>query len=398
MASVAGSASMVLSTQTLLLAVGVVGAAHSSSSSSSAGAAEASILAGALNWVAKDFVGQLGGVLFASRMGESKQYDGNPKKWRMVAALALDVACLLEILSPTVVGLSTIIANNNSNNSNNHCVLAVACTANVLKNIGFLTAGASRAALHQSLAITGNLADVTAKSASQSMAAGLLGTGLGIALSSSSLLASTCTATATTASPAVPFTTAFCVLALIHQGCNYASLSSIHLTHLDKHRLYILLQEFVDTQQVLSPQQVAEREVWFRPRQDDTQDWLTIGSDLVALCPSGGAELEQLLAEVGTADYVMNILDGRIHLTFLQDADSQCLIQGMLAAVTLHRSLQVGSSSIHDLDMLRQMAHEGASKHRHRLLDAMKEQGWKMGPGETNIEPKNAVRFDIRRK
>jgi hypothetical protein len=43
-ASIAGSASMVLSTQTLLLAVGVVG--HN--------AAQAGIMAGALNWVLKD--------------------------------------------------------------------------------------------------------------------------------------------------------------------------------------------------------------------------------------------------------------------------------------------------------------------------------------------------------
>ena len=50
-ASVAGSASMVLSTQTLLLAVGVAGAnAH-----------QAGIMAGAFNWVMKDFAGQVGG-------------------------------------------------------------------------------------------------------------------------------------------------------------------------------------------------------------------------------------------------------------------------------------------------------------------------------------------------
>ena len=143
-AAVAGSAAMVLSTQTLLLAVGVVG--HSAAASGNA-----SIMAGALNWVFKDGIGQLGGVIFASKMGEMKKFDSDPKRWRMLAALSLDGASFLEILSPLVWS---------------SWVLPIACVANIGKNIGFLTASASRAAIHQSLAIKGNLADVTAKSAS----------------------------------------------------------------------------------------------------------------------------------------------------------------------------------------------------------------------------------------
>lgn len=122
-------------------------------------------MAGALNWVLKDGIGQLGGVWFASRMSQagSAKFDADPKKWRMVAALSLDAATLLEIVSPLVPSAM---------------VLPIASVANIGKNIGFLTASASRAALHQSLAIRGNLADVTAKSGSQSLAAGLLGTTL----------------------------------------------------------------------------------------------------------------------------------------------------------------------------------------------------------------------------
>jgi hypothetical protein len=137
-ASVAGSASMVLSTQTLLLAVGVVGS----------NVQQAGIMAGAFNWVMKDFVGQLGGVLFASQMGKTRAFDADPKRYRMFSAMTLDAATLLEILSPLF---------------HSTMVLPVASIANVGKNIGFLTASASRAAIHQSLAISGNLGDVTAK-------------------------------------------------------------------------------------------------------------------------------------------------------------------------------------------------------------------------------------------
>jgi Vitamin B6 photo-protection and homoeostasis len=137
-ASVAGSAGMILSTQTLLLAVGVVGSSPESQ-------AVAPIMAGALNWVLKDGIGQFGGVLFASVLGQTRNLDVYPKQWRMVAAISLDCATFLELLSPMVPSWF---------------VLPIASMATVGKNIGFLTASASRAALHQALAIRGNsLAD-----------------------------------------------------------------------------------------------------------------------------------------------------------------------------------------------------------------------------------------------
>ena len=122
--SVAGSSAMVLSTQALLIAVGV-------------GDASAAPMAGALNWVMKDGIGQLGGVIFASQLGrggldfdywrnkfqigwlgslrermknnnnshkrgnfQRGTADSNPKRWRMVAAVALDLSTLLEICTP----------------------------------------------------------------------------------------------------------------------------------------------------------------------------------------------------------------------------------------------------------------------------------------------------------
>ena len=131
--------------------------------------AAAPLLAGAWNWVVKDGIGQLGGVLVASRLSHlSKTLDADPKRWRMTAAVLLDLAAGLEIVAP----LAPM-----------QWLLPLAVTANLLKNVGFLTASASRAALHQSLAVTGNLADVTAKAGSQGMAAGTLGTFLGVGLS-----------------------------------------------------------------------------------------------------------------------------------------------------------------------------------------------------------------------
>ena len=116
----------VLSTQSLLLAVGV-------------GASTALPAAAALNWVIKDGFGQLGGVIFASSMGN--RFDADPKRWRMLAgtnnaayglevcmsgvfflpcglltssvtttAYSVDFAILIEILTPLVPGLFLLLA------------------------------------------------------------------------------------------------------------------------------------------------------------------------------------------------------------------------------------------------------------------------------------------------
>ena len=301
-ASIAGSAAMVLSTQTLLLAVGVVGSAH-----------QASIMAGALNWVLKDGIGQLGGVWFASRMSRagSAKFDADPKTWRIVAAVCLDGATLLEILSPLVPPF---------------LVLPIASVANIGKNIGFLTASASRAALHQSMAISGNLADLTAKAGSQSLAASLVGTAVGIGLSP-------------VLGDVTNFALGFICLSAVHQGCNYASLKAAPLFHLNRHRLNILCEHFVNTKRILTPHEVAEREFilpWMK--KDETHKWLWVGTKLDVICPDGPEELEDLLAACAGEMYVIGIVEGRIHLVFLTDAQGTDLIRGMLHAHYLHRS------------------------------------------------------------
>lgn len=61
----------VLSTQSLLFAVGL--------------GAGSIPLAAALNWVIKDGLGQLGGVLYAARVNNS--FDSNPRRWCFLAGM-----------------------------------------------------------------------------------------------------------------------------------------------------------------------------------------------------------------------------------------------------------------------------------------------------------------------
>ncbi|KNC48935.1 uncharacterized protein AMSG_04680 [Thecamonas trahens ATCC 50062] len=149
---VAGTMTGVLSMQGLLFAVGL--------------GAGAIPLAGALNFVLKDGIGQLGGVLYAAF--SSRSFDAQPKYHRYSSTLLLQLSTGLEVLAPLVPAL----------------FLPLASVANIGKNVAYLATGASRAQLNRAFAISENLGDVTGKATSQAISASLIGTGLGVALSS----------------------------------------------------------------------------------------------------------------------------------------------------------------------------------------------------------------------
>ena len=363
-ASVAGSAAMVLSTQTLLLAV-VVGPTTT----------EASVLAGAWNWVLKDGIGQLGGVWFASRMSQSfpQNFDADPKRWRMWAALSLDAAALLEITSPLLLATTA--------SSSSWIVLAVASVANTAKNIGFLTASASRAALHQALATNNNLADVTAKTGSQSILASLVGTSVGLSLS----MVLQQQQQATDIVPHAQYCWGFLVLSLIHQTGNYMALRSVPLTRLNRHRLHLVLDRYLrdnNTNCVLSPQEVAREEQFlpgFHP--DDTHTWLVIGSGVSHL---GGPEavLEEL--KDGDNQHIVRLSpeENKIHLGFRQDATGEDCVKGMLCAHRMHRN---GQQDWYD-DVQGENDDE-------KLLAKLKHAGWNLE--SVDIESKDSVRLSL---
>lgn len=127
-ASLCSSAIGVLSTQSLLYAMGL-----------GAGSVP---LAAALNWIIKDGIGQIGGIVFAryarKQAGDPRgtwtdglpangitnhpnahshthsvvndRFDANPKRWKMVATISLDASCALELLAPLAPGYFLAIA------------------------------------------------------------------------------------------------------------------------------------------------------------------------------------------------------------------------------------------------------------------------------------------------
>jgi Vitamin B6 photo-protection and homoeostasis len=363
-ASVAGSASMVLSTQTLLCTMMSCTAGGEQSSLT---ATTSSTAAGALNWVLKDGIGQLGGIMVMSYMGQLRALDSNPKRYRMFAAILLDAAAIVELCTPLGVLMISSSA-----------VVPMACLATLFKNVGFIMASASRATIHQSLCntnfshetasssapvtIPNNLADVTAKFGSQSTAAGLLGTLLGITISTWLPIFGN--------HPDHGFfnyysATVILGLVCVHQTCNFMALRSVALFHLNRQRLCILIKHYIQnlrtddydssgntvTQTVLTPMQVAEREIFLplffdistSSRNESNMDWLNIGCSLECICPNGSEQLLELVHACDNEQYILNVngdtRNGRIQLVFFEQAHGNDLIRGMFHAFALRDAL-----------------------------------------------------------
>ena len=111
----------------------------------------------------------LGGVAFASIW--SGALDARPRRWRLRSSVALDAAALVELAALPAFP---------------QYFVPIAGLANVAKNISYLAASASRAAIHRALSNrqgAANLGDLTAKSGSQTIVASLVGLGLGVGVS-----------------------------------------------------------------------------------------------------------------------------------------------------------------------------------------------------------------------
>ena len=222
--SVLGTACGVLSMQSMLFAMG---------------AGSGSLpLAATLNWIIKDGVGQFGGILFASMI--NNRFDADPKRWRMISGISLDLASFIELMTPLAPAY----------------FLPMACVANVGKNIAYLSASASRAAIHKSFAKHENLADVTAKSGSQSIVGSLVGTSLGLSI-------------AATVGQNYPYTlSAFVVCSLLSLTATYRSLQAVTVTTMSIDRLEALLADYLQQRaastgpnlSILTPAQLLAKE------------------------------------------------------------------------------------------------------------------------------------------
>jgi len=65
-------------------------------------------LAATLNWIMKDGIGQIGGIVFVAMVGS--RFDGEAKRFRFLSAVCLSFATLMEIFIPLFPNLFLPIA------------------------------------------------------------------------------------------------------------------------------------------------------------------------------------------------------------------------------------------------------------------------------------------------
>ncbi|KCV70424.1 hypothetical protein, variant [Fonticula alba] len=143
-------------------------------------------LAATLNWILKDGLGQLGGVIYAAVSARS--FDSEPKRQRFASGgVWLPAATLLECTAPLAAPVGLFVP--------------LAALAGAMKNVSWIATSAARAQLHRTMTATRrtalpgshtsggegtadgvaqNLGDVTAKAGAQTTSAATIGTGVGV--------------------------------------------------------------------------------------------------------------------------------------------------------------------------------------------------------------------------
>jgi len=214
----AGASSLngVLATRAMLHAVGV-GNAHVLPTTA------------ALNWIMKDGVGMLSRIVFGWAKGTD--LDNNCKFWRLFADVVNDVAFMIDLLSPSFPSL----------------VLPLVCVGSVLKSVVGVAGGATRSAITEHQARRSNMADVSAKDASQEVAVALMGLIIGYMIT-----------------PLIDsdFKTWLCfsILTVLHLGCNYMAVTSVIMDKFNRQRFDIVVQHYLSVGTIMTPDRVASME------------------------------------------------------------------------------------------------------------------------------------------
>lgn len=236
-------------------------------------------ISGALNWVIKDGLGQLGGIVFASLV--NTHLDEDPKHWRFVTALLLEISTFLEVLSPFFPGY----------------FLLVASLANVGKNVAWLLGGGSRAGIHKSLCKKENLGDITAKCGSQVTFCTLFGTAAGIAVSPF------------IGGSSLGLFISYGIFASIHLSCIFFAVTDVELNTLNWQRSYFLTSKYINDGVMDIPKVIAHTEHTFFPKVTFKPKLpLTLGYPLNKAFPDPDLFVRRLNLIDNNSEYVISLI------------------------------------------------------------------------------------------
>lgn len=215
------SALQVLATQAMFRAIGI---GYSRSLASAA----------ALNWVLKDGLGRLSRCIYTASLASA--FDTNLKRVRFSTSLLFTLSIGVELLTPVFP----------------HHFLLLASLANIAKQMSLACYMATSSAIHRSFAVADNLAEVSAKSQIQSVCFDNLGLLLAAALNM--YLKNNQRLQVGLPFILYPFFSAVDLFGI------YQGLKHVHLQTLTKDRLEIILDTWIATRHVPSPEEVSKGE------------------------------------------------------------------------------------------------------------------------------------------
>ncbi|KAJ2472911.1 hypothetical protein EV174_005769, partial [Coemansia sp. RSA 2320] len=374
-----GSASGVLATQAMLYAMGL-----------GTGALPLSV---AINWVLKDGFGQLGGVVYATMVGQ--KFDSDPKHQRFWSAVWLQSATWLEMLTPLAP----------------HLFLLIGSVANIGKNISWLAMSATKASINKTFCRKENLGDLTAKSGSQATAAGLLGTAVGVLIG------------ATMDVSVYTLIVGFVPLSLISLWGNYKSLLYAITPTLNIERARLMIDGAVklnnsgsicfDPEQLRTPRQVSAVERFMREIRHIDPCGLRPGVTLSpmlnhigrGLLGSSHAQSQPAVAQMvsdafspasswSVEQYYIGYLPssttgasqhGNLYLWFSTQASNTDILKGFYHTMAYRELLSGECKANKDKDSLAQSAELGERSYAFtqqtfaRFCDSVAQQGWDIG-------------------
>ncbi len=177
-----------------------------------------------------DTISRIATILFAHRMGQA--IEPECKFYRFLADIFNDSAQFLDLLTPALPYLPK---------------LGIIVSAGVLRSLCSVAANASKASLSAHFALTGNLAELNAKEASQETVVSLLG-----------MLVGSVVVRMVEDKHTVWVLMIF--LAGLHLLMNYRAVRSVRMRSLNRQRAAIVFREFLEHGTILDPEQVSRRE------------------------------------------------------------------------------------------------------------------------------------------
>lgn len=177
-----------------------------------------------------DTISRIATILFAHRMGQA--IEPECKFYRFLADIFNDSAQFLDLLTPAMPYLPKV---------------GVIVSAGVLRSLCGVAANASKASLSAHFAVTGNLAELNAKEASQETVVSLLGMLVG------SLVVRM-------VEDKQVVWVLMVLLVGVHLAMNYRAVRCVEMRTLNRQRATIVFREWLDHGAVLTPAQVAQRE------------------------------------------------------------------------------------------------------------------------------------------